>query len=249
MKQTKRTTIYSLLIIMLFGLALPAQGQNNPFKINDSLYPLYLRANYNRTKPICLEQADSLRRKAIKLKDHKAEILALIIPMKYQMTKPHNFPVVWEASQLVRKKAQEYNYLQYYFYTSTTMANYLLFEDRFDEAKELVKKDILFATKHKHPYGIQTGYVALGNMLMAKGEYAHAIFYYKTALQFSQEYMQKQDRSSIYPHICDANIRLGRFQEVVNAANEGIGAVFFKQSGQFVLVFLIFHRILLGNGV
>lgn len=230
MKQTKRTTIYSLLIIMLFGLALPTQGQNNPFKINDSLYPLYLRANYNRTKPICLEQADSLRRKAIRLKDHKAEILALIVPLKYQMTKPHNFPVVWEASQLVRKKAQEYNYLQYYFYTSTTMANYLLSEDRFDEAKELVKKDIKFATKHKHPYGIQTGYVAMGNMLMAKDEYAHAIFYYQTALQFSQEYMQKQERSSIYPHICDANIRLGRFQEVVNAANEGIPYCYSEQA-------------------
>lgn len=34
--------------------------------------------------------------------------------------------------------------------------------------------------------------------------------------------MQKQERSTIYPHICDGNIRLGRFQEVVNAANEGI---------------------------
>lgn len=230
MKQTKRTTIYSLLIIMLFGLALPTQGQNNPFKINDSLYPLYLRANYNRKKPICLKQADSLRIKAIRLKDHKAEILALIIPMKHQMTKLHNFPAVWEASQLVRKKAQEYNYLQYYFYTSTTMANYLLSEDRFDEAKELVKKDIKFATKHKHPYGIQTGYVAMGNMLMAKDEYAHAIFYYQTALQFSQEYMQKQEWSSIYPHICDANIRLGRFQEVVNAANEGIPYCYSEQA-------------------
>lgn len=230
MKQTKRTTIYSLLIIMLFGLALPTQGQNNPFKINDSLYPLYLRANYNRKKPICLKQADSLRIKAIRLKDHKAEILALIIPMKHQMTKLHNFPAVWEASQLVRKKAQEYNYLQYYFYTSTTMANYLLSEDRFDEAKELVKKDIKFATKHKHPYGIQTGYVAMGNMLMAKDEYAHAIFYYQTALQFSQEYMQKQERSSIYPHIYDANIRLGRFQEVVNAANEGIPYCYSEQA-------------------
>lgn len=230
MKQTKRTTIYSLLIIMLFGLALPTQGQNNPFKINDSLYPLYLRANYNRKKPICLKQADSLRIKAIRLKDHKAEILALIIPMKHQMTKLHNFPAVWEASQLVRKKAQEYNYLQYYFYTSTTMANYLLSEDRFDEAKELVKKDIKFATKHKHPYGIQTGYVAMGNMLMAKDEYAHAIFYYQTALQFSQEYMQKQERSSIYPHICDANIRLGRFQEVVNAANDGIPYCYSEQA-------------------
>lgn len=222
MKQTNRTTIYTLLIILLFGLALPTQGQNNPFKINDSLYPLYLRANYNRKNHICLEQADSLRRKAIRLKDHKAEILALLVPLKYQITKQHNFPAVWKASQQVRKKAQEYNYLQYYFYTSTTMANYLLSEDRFDEAKELMQKDIQFATKHKHPYGIQAGYVALGNMLMARGEYAHAIFYYETALQFSQEHMQKQERSTIYPHICDGNIRLGRFQEVVNAANEGI---------------------------
>ena len=86
MKQTKRTTIYTLLIILLFGLALPTQGQNNPFKINDSLYPLYLRANYNRKNHICLEQADSLRRKAIRLKDHKAEILALLVPLKYQIT-------------------------------------------------------------------------------------------------------------------------------------------------------------------
>ena len=192
MKQTNRTTIYTLLIILLFGLALPTQGQNNPFKINDSLYPLYLRANYNRKNHICLEQADSLRRKAIRLKDHKAEILALLVPLKYQITKQHNFPAVWKASQQVRKKAQEYNYLQYYFYTSTTMANYLLSEDRFDEAKELMQKDIQFATKYKHPYGIQAGYVALGNMLMVRGEYAHAIFYYETALQFSQEHMQKQ---------------------------------------------------------
>ena len=230
MKQTKRTTIYTLLIIMLFGLALPTQGQNNPFKINDSLYPLYLRANYNRNKPICLEQSDSLRRKAIKLKDHKAEILALIVPLKYQMTKIHNFPAVWEASLQVRKKAQEYNYLQYYFYTSTIMANYLLFEERFDEAKELMQKDIQFATKHKHPYGIQTGYVGLGNMLMTKGEYAQAICYYKTALKFSQEYMQEKERSAIYPHICDANMCLGRFQEVINAANEGIPYCYTEQA-------------------
>ena len=105
MKQTKRTTIYTLLIILLFGLALPTQGQNNPFKINDSLYPLYLRANYNRKNHICLEQADSLRRKAIRLKDHKAEILALLVPLKYQITKQHNFPAVWESKSAGKKES------------------------------------------------------------------------------------------------------------------------------------------------
>ena len=67
------------LLVALFEFSSPVKAQDNPYKIDNSLYPLYERANKYRQDTLGLQIADTLYNEAIKINDKKAQCLALTI--------------------------------------------------------------------------------------------------------------------------------------------------------------------------
>lgn len=63
-----------LVLLLLTGLFIPAGAQNNPYKIDDSLYPFFQRATKLRTSPQGLLIADTLYAEATKKKDKKHNV-------------------------------------------------------------------------------------------------------------------------------------------------------------------------------
>ena len=79
-------SIYRVIcLLLLLGHFVPAEAQNNPYKIDDSLFPIYQRATKFRTRPEGVLMADTLYEKAVKLNDKKAQCLALTIPVIYSL--------------------------------------------------------------------------------------------------------------------------------------------------------------------
>lgn len=105
--------LYFLTILII--VALTAHAQNNPYKIDDALYPIYRRATQLSRQPEGLSVADSLYRKAVELDDKKAQCLAYTIPLQYYSAQEDDEKIE-EAAAKLREISRTNDYLQYYYY-------------------------------------------------------------------------------------------------------------------------------------
>lgn len=87
--KTKWKNIYVMLIFL--GMAFSVSAQNNPQKINDKLYPLYIKAYNMRKQAASQPLADSLRQAAIAIGDRYGECFALQVKFLYEYYKPNNY--------------------------------------------------------------------------------------------------------------------------------------------------------------
>ena len=71
--RTKRECILSRLCFLVLSVwvSLPSAAQNNPYKIDDALYPIYQRASKQARQQEGLLVADTLYQQALKLGDKK----------------------------------------------------------------------------------------------------------------------------------------------------------------------------------
>lgn len=160
--------------IVWIKACLPVGAQNNPYKIHDSLYPLYLKAHKARNEQACLPLADELYRKARGIGDRKAQVLALIVPMLHYQYK-HDEPNFERTLKLMQEEALKYDYEQYYYFGMTSKVNLLCNMHRYYDAYMYLQQMEDFARKHNHPYGMYSGLIALGNLHYGRSELTLAI--------------------------------------------------------------------------
>ena len=86
--RTKRECILSRLCFLVLSVwvFLPSAAQNNPYKIDDALYPSTSGSKQARQQEGLLV-ADTLYQQALKLGDKKAQCLAYIIPLQFYISK------------------------------------------------------------------------------------------------------------------------------------------------------------------
>ena len=72
-----------MFVVHLYRISPSNQAQDNPYKIDHSLYLLYEEATKHRNNATGLEIADTIYTKAIRINDKKAQCLALTIPVIY----------------------------------------------------------------------------------------------------------------------------------------------------------------------
>ena len=70
-RNTARYIAISLLLTIMSVLGAAVGAQNNPYKINDKLYPAFVHLQNISSKPECLALTDSLYAMAVKLGDRK----------------------------------------------------------------------------------------------------------------------------------------------------------------------------------
>lgn len=71
--QTNNVLRLLLTAVVWIVVCISGKAQNNPYKISDSLYPLYQEAYSLRFTPECLDLSRKLYDKAVKIGDKKAQ--------------------------------------------------------------------------------------------------------------------------------------------------------------------------------
>ncbi len=187
--------------LLLCGFPVSVVAQNNPYKIDDSLYILYRKASKLRLRPQGLLIADTLYAEAAKKKDAKAQCLALTIPVIYNNNLSNNWEALEAAIEKLQKFSRETNYLQYYYFASSYGINYLL--NHGNSLRALQKAEAMKeqAIKDKYPYGIFSCIRSIGNIYVSRANYKMSIKYYKEALDYMLQYLPEQDPSPLYYNI------------------------------------------------
>lgn len=129
--RTKRECILSRLCFLVLSVwvFLPSAAQNNPYKIDDALYPIYQRASKQARQQEGLLVADTLYQQALKLGDKKAQCLAYIIPLQFYISQKDDSKIE-KASTDLKEISRANNYLQYYYHAWSSEIIYFLNQQR-----------------------------------------------------------------------------------------------------------------------
>lgn len=214
----------SILLLMwgfLIGLLLPVGAQNNPYKIDDSLYSIYQRATKFRVYPKGMLIADTLYAEALEKEDKKAECLALTIPVIYYFNQADEENLE-KAAEKLKEVSRQNNYLQYYYFACIYKINNLLNIGKslraLQEAE--ITKDQAF--KDNHAYGIVTCMKMLGNIYYNRKHKEEALKHYQNALEYTRYNLKDQDMASLYWHISICYRDMEQYQKAYENAEKGV---------------------------
>ncbi len=182
----------NVLLLLLAVLWVPVAAQNNPYKIDDSLYPLYQRASKWCTHPEGIVIADTLYAEAVRKNDKKAQCLALTIPLYYYKAS-NKYDLLQQAAEKLKVESRKNNYLQYYYFACSYEINWYSLR-ALQKAEEMRKQ----AFEDKDDYGIFTCIRTLGNVYFIREDEKMAAEYYKKALDYMLQHLPDQDPSSLY---------------------------------------------------
>lgn len=186
-----------LLLLFFVGLSVPAVAQNNPYKIDDSLFPIFQRATKWRTTSQGLLVADSMYVQATQKKDKKAQCLALTIPISYYFGRD-DYDKLELAVTKLRSESRKNDYLQYFYFACMYEINWLLNHGRsllaLQKAEEMKRQ----AFEDQDAFGIFSCIRALGNIHFMRGNEDLSAEYYKSALDYQLEHLPDQDPCRLY---------------------------------------------------
>ena len=209
------------LLSAFIGSLFPTRAQDNPYKIDHSLYLLYEEATKSRNNATGLEIADTLYAKAIRINDKKAQCLALTIPVINYFNNGKT-ELLEKSINRLQEVSRKNNYLQYYYFGSIYRVNYLMNTGntlRALQEAELTKEQ---AFADDYPYGISTCLRMMGNIYYARRETRTALDYYQQSLVYTQEKLPEQDLSYIYWNISMLQQILRQYEAAYENAEKGI---------------------------
>lgn len=210
--------VFILPIMMIMGIYVKAQ--NNPFKMDDKMYEIYLQAQKCDNDSARLAIAGKLHDAAVKRKDTLSLIVAEVIRMRFYYNK-YDEKKLYATIARTQKLARESNNLMYYYYAWALKANYLKNRGRLlqtmDEAEAINRQ----AEKDNCPYGIYSAMRLLGNIHESRGEFRTALQKYERALHYGLQIMEGQDVSPIYRAKGWCHTNLWEYEKALEAFNMG----------------------------
>lgn len=210
-----------LVFVILAVCPLAAIAQNNKFKINDKLYPIYDKADKLRTTDEGLQLAKTLDRKASELGDKKAQCLAYVIPV-YYYEKKGDQQKFNEAVAKLKSIARKNGYLQYYYFGYTRTIGYMQKHNQQLAAIDELKKMKVEADHDNYSYGISSYYRLLGNIYCMRKDYLNAKEIYKQGLDYFKKNVKDQDQSIFYVMLASICSWEGKFEEGLDYIEEGL---------------------------
>ena len=208
-----------ILPIMLV-MAVCVRAQNNPFKMDDKMYEIYLQAQKCDNDSARLAIAGRLHDAAVKRKDTLSLIVAEVVRMRFYYNK-YDEKKLYATIARTQKLARESNNLMYYYYAWALKANYLKNRGRLlqtmDEAEAINRQ----AEKDNCPYGIYSAMRLLGNIHESRGEFRTALQKYERALHYGLQIMEGQDVSPIYRAKGWCHTNLWEYEKALEAFNMG----------------------------
>lgn len=210
-----------LLMFLLLSGHLQVGAQNNPFKIDDTLYPIYQRATKNRINPKGVLIADTLYAESLKKGDKKAQCLALTIPVLYYFNS-NQFEEMERAIENVKRVSRENDYLQYYYFACIHKVNYFLNNGNSLRALQEAENVREQAFKDNHDYGISTCMRMMGNIYTTRSNWKQALKHYQEALAYTQQHLPDQDQAMMYYNISNCYVNLGQNKEAYESIERGV---------------------------
>ncbi len=209
-----------LLLSVLAGFPISAGAQNNPYKIDDSLYPLYQRAFKERANKQGLLLADTLYAEAVKKGDKKAQCLAYTIPTFHYFLRD-DFDDLLKATSKLKEISRKNNYLQYYYFGYINEIKWMMMRRANTlgvlQIVEEMKKD---AFKDQYGYGILMCIRMQGEIYEFRKNYALAGQCYKEALDYMQKHVTGQDESPLYQQLASCNRSLENYPTALDYARK-----------------------------
>ena len=210
-----------LIIAAVMSFVLPCRAQNNPLKINDQLYPLYDQAFRQRTTKKGCDIAKHMYRQATSIGDHRAQVLALTIPMLYYYNERNDAEFEKAVNELL-DKAQQYHQDKYYYFGVSNRVNYLLLRHRMYEALTYIQSKSEYAKKNNQSYGVYSTLTMFGLVHKVRMEIGLAIEKYKSALEYAQKNLPSQNVAPLYSKISSCYEDLYRYEEMLEYAEKGL---------------------------
>lgn len=217
-------------VLMLLSLA-PAFGQdnaqdttisrNNPYKIDDRLYPIYRRADRARGSDLCLKVCDTLREESIRLGDGKAECLSYVLPVFY-WSRQRNLDSLSVAAERSREVSRRNGFLQYYYQAYSQECVALMNLLKVDEARKIVNKMYEDARKDEYPFGLYNCYIQNAHLYNFQGSYKKAVSEYVKAAEYMKDYIPDQSPANAYLQAAVASIWDGNFDSALDYTKKGL---------------------------
>ncbi len=209
--------LFPMLLCLLCNLSVRAE---NKFNIDDGLYAMYERAHRLRSSEACLAIGDSMLAEAKRIGDEKAECIALTIPLRYYYHQ-ESAETFAEYCDMVRERAKETGYMQYYHYAYEMQTTYFINRNQMREAEELlgIMRDEVIAAQDY--YGLALCYSALGNLYYQRRGFRVALKYYDQALEL-YEAQTLQHPSGVLAQAAIASIKDRDYNRALAYVEKGL---------------------------
>ena len=249
MKMSTINTLRRCLLSMLLagGMAVPSCAQNNPQLINDSFYPMYVKAYNLRKSAACLAIADSLHAAAVASGDRHGEVYALSIPFLYEFYRPKNLSGLERAMKPFQGKAKEYGYTGLYYYAISMKVAYLTREHRYIEAFVYLNRQRELAEKQGDVDGIVSQFRMLGVIQHFRGELSQAVSSYAEAIENYKKYNRPRYISREYLSIADCYRMMCDYERLLDAADKALPHCVLQSDRNNVYIYKAYAYFMLGR--
>ena len=209
-------------VLAFAGATVGVCAQNNPQRIDDRFYPLYVKAYNLRKSAACLPIADSLRVAAIASGDRLGEVYALSIPFLYEFYRHDNLDGLERAMSPFQSKAREYGLTGLYYYANSIKVAYLTRERRYIEAFLYLRQQSDIAERQGDVDGIVAQYRMLGVIQHFRGELSQAVSSYAEAIERYKRYRRPRYISREYLSIADCFRMMCDYDRLLKAADDAL---------------------------
>ena len=226
-KPTKRPASAWPLLQRLLAVAswllvcLCASGQNNPYKISDSLYPIYVEAFHSRVSQKGLTLADKLYAEAERQGDKKAMCLALTVKLQYFYWNDSEGTHFDKSVKTLMDLALKTGYKQYYYFGFTNKVSFLLNQGNSYKAYACARGFFDDMQKKHDSYGLFYALDCLGIIHVARKEITLAIKSYNEALEIGRKYVKDQDLGTVYRKLAECYGQQFDYQHMHDVARTG----------------------------
>ena len=211
--------IWLMLSIMLL-LPGRAVAQNNPYKIDDSLFAMYMRALRSTKDAKCIAIADSMFNRAGEMHDAKAQCMALAVTVIYYIDADDK-ENLRRTVEHMKTFSKQVKLMPYYYYATGNYINYLSSRDP-AEALEYANSLHREAEQQGDHYGIYSALRTMGNIYFARRDFYTARRRYLEDIEYGNTYVKDENLSTLYVRVALCCIELEQFREAERYATMGL---------------------------
>lgn len=238
-----RSVVRALVLMLCLLVGSLLHAQNNPYGINDQLYAIYTKAYSKRLTDEGLTLANKMYADAVRLKDGKAQCLALSVTMLHYYYAENKDVEFRQAVKAMQDKALETGYLQYYYFGKTNTVAYMLSNKRKDEAYRYVLEFEQETRKKNDKLGLFYGLNSLAQVYYAYFDFSSANKVLDEALKIGSTYLPDQDMATIYRKKCENYSCLFDYESMEKAAEQGLRIAKTKSTRKRLLFYLVFSEV------
>lgn len=176
---------------------LPSAAQNNPYKIDDELYSVYMRCNKMIKDKKVIAMADSLFRQARQKRDTKAQCLAWHVKCDHYYY-IQDIPSLQETIKNARKFIERTPHKQYIFSTWIRLISYYEMQRYYGKALAELQLFREKAIQMNNTYGITLSYKHFANIYTQQKNHTKSLELYKKALEYSVSQNEMKELYGLY---------------------------------------------------